>query len=314
MWRLVGQRLLALVPLLFIVTLLTFSIADLLPGDPAEIIVGDDASQEQVDLVRERLGLDDPWLQRYFDWMGGVVRGDLGTSYYNSTEVSEVVRQRLPVTLSLTFGAVAIAATIGIASGVISARRAGTWVDRGAAAGAAVGQAIPNFWFALLLVSGFAVQLRWFPATGYTPLTESVTGWLHSIALPSIALGTSGAAVIARQTRGALVDVLQKDYIQAAIAQGLPTRRVVVGHALRNALIPVVTVLGFQITILLGGAIIVEQVFAMNGLGSLAVTAVRRSDVPMVQGLVIVSVVVVVLVQLATDLLYAFLQPKARPS
>lgn len=314
MWRLTAQRLLAFVPLLFLVSLLTFSISDLLPGDPAEIIVGDDATQEQVDLVHERLGLDRTWPERYGDWIGGAVRGDLGTSYYNSNEVVDMVSQRLPVTLSLTFGAVVVAAAIGVTAGVIGALRAGSWVDRSSTAVAAVGQAIPNFWFALLLVAGFAVQLRWFPATGYTALTESVTGWLRSITLPSIALGTSAAAIIARQTRGALVDVLQKEYVRAAIAQGLGLRRVIVRHALRNALVPVITVLGFQITVLLGGAIIVEQVFAMDGLGSLAVTAVRRRDVPMVQGLVLVSVAVVVAVQLATDLLYAYLQPKARPA
>lgn len=314
MWKLVAQRLLVLVPLLFVVSLATFSISDLLPGDPAEIIVGDDASQEQVDLVRDRLGLDRPWHERYGDWIGDAVRGDLGTSYYNSTKVADAVSQRAPVTLSLTFGAVVIALLVGVAAGVMAALRAGTWVDRTTTAAAAVGQAIPNFWFALLLAAGFAVQLRWFPATGYTPLTDSPGGWLHGITLPSVALGTSAAAIVARQTRGSLVDVLQRDYVRAAIAHGLGRRRVIVRHALRNALVPVVTVLGFQVTILLGGAIIVEQVFAMDGLGSLAVTAVRRRDVPMVQGLVIVSVVVVVAVQLVTDLLYAYLQPKARPA
>ena len=181
-------------------------------------------------------------------------------------------------------------------------------------AGATLGQAIPNFWFALILALTFAVKIRWFPATGYTPLTESPFEWLSSIALPSLALGTATSAALARQTRSSLVGVLESDYIRAARAQGLSSRRVVLRHALKNAMLPVVTVLAFQVTILFGGSIIVEQVFAVNGLGSLAVTAVRRQDVPMIQGVVIVSVIVVVAVQLATDLLYGYLNPKARPA
>lgn len=314
MLKLAAQRLLALIPLLFLVSLITFSITDLLPGDPAEIIVGDEASQEQVDLVHERLGLDDPWPTRYVNWLGDAVQGDMGTSYFNSVEVTDAVWLRLPVTLSLTFAAVVVAILIGVPAGVLAALRPGSWVDRLATAGATLGQAIPNFWLALILAVGFAVKNRWFPATGYTPLTESPSEWLKSITLPSIALGTGAAAVLARQTRSALVGVLQADYVQAARAQGLGARRVVLKHALKNAMLPVITVLAFQVTILLGGAIIVEQVFAVNGLGSLAVTAVRRQDVPMVQGVVMVSVIVVVIVQLVTDLLYGYLNPKARPS
>ena len=314
MLKLAAQRLVALVPLLFIVSLLTFSITDLLPGNPAELIVGDDATQEQVDLVHERLGLDQPWPQRYWDWLTNAVQGDLGTSFFNSVEVTDAVLLRLPVTLSLTLAAVVVALIIGIGAGLIAALRPGGWTDRAATAGATVGQALPNFWLALILAVVFAVKIRWFPATGYTPLTESPGAWLRSITLPAVALGVGAAAILARQTRSAMVGVLQTDYVRAARAQGLSARRVVLKHALKNAMLPVVTVLAFQVTVLLGGAIIVEQVFAVNGLGSLAVTAVRRQDVPLVQGVVIVSVIVVVLVQLATDLLYGYLNPKARPS
>ena len=314
MLKLAAQRLVALVPLLFIVSLLTFSITDLLPASPADLILGDQATQEQVDLIHDRLGLDQPWPQRYVDWLSNAVRGDLGTSFFNSVEVTDAVLTRLPVTLSLTLGAVVVAILIGISAGLLAALRPGGWTDRLATAGATIGQAIPNFWLALLLAVGFAVKIRWFPATGYALLTESPTAWLRSITLPAIALGAGAAAVLARQTRSSMVGVLQSDYVRAARAQGLSSRRVVLKHALKNAMLPVVTVLAFQVTVLLGGAIIVEQVFSVNGLGSLAVTAVRRQDVPMVQGVVLISVVVVVVVQLVTDLLYGYLNPKARPS
>ena len=222
--------------------------------------------------------------------------------------------QRLPVTLSLTAASVIIALVVGIAAGVAAALRPRSWVDRLATIGATFGQAVPNFWFGLVLVAIFAVNLRWFPATGFTRLSESPVGWLQSIVLPSLALGLSSSAAIARQIRSAMVGVLQQDYIRAARAQGLSGTRVILRHALTNAMVPVVAVLSFQITVLLGGALIVEQVFAINGLGTLAIAAVRQQDIPMLQGLVLVMVGLVVIVQLVTDVIYGLLNPKARPS
>ena len=314
MLRLIVQRLLALVPLLFIVSVLTFSFTSLLPGDPADLIIGDWGTQQQHEMVRERLGLNEPVVTRYFHWLGRAVHGDLGTSFFNSVEVTDAVMQRLPVTLSLTAVSALIAIIVGIAAGIAAALNPRSWIDRVATLGATIGQAIPNFWFGILLVAVFAVGLRWFPATGFTPLATSPAGWLRSITLPSLALGLASSAAIARQVRSAMVGVLQQDYIRAARAQGLSARRVIFKHALTNALVPVVAVLSFQITVLLGGALIVEQVFAINGLGTLAITAVRRQDIPMIQGLVLVMVALVVIVQLVTDLIYGFLNPKARPS
>lgn len=314
MLRLIGQRLLALVPLLFIVSVLTFSFTALLPGDPVDLIIGDEGTQEQYDMVRERLGMNVPIVTRYFHWLGRAAQGDLGTSFFNSVEVMDAVMQRLPVTLSLTAVSALIAVVVGLLAGIAAALNPRSWIDRVATFGATLGQAIPNFWFGILLVAFFAVNLRWFPATGFTPITESPWEWLRSITLPSLALGLSSSAAIARQVRSAMVGVLQQDYIRAARAQGLSSRRVVFKHVLKNALIPVVAVLSFQITILLGGALIVEQVFAINGLGSLAISAVRQQDIPMIQGIVLVSVFVVVVIQLFTDMIYGFLNPKARPS
>lgn len=314
MFRLVLQRLAALVPLLFIVSVLTFSFTSMLPSDPVDLIIGDTGTQEQYEMVRERLGLNEPVVVRYLQWLGRAVQGDLGTSFFNSVSVSSAVMQRLPVTLSLTAVSALVAVLVGIAAGVAAALRPRSWIDRLATVGATIGQAIPNFWFGLLLVAIFAVNLRLFPATGFTPISTSPWEWLRSVTLPALALGLSSSAAIARQVRSAMVGVLQQDYIRAARAQGLSARRVILRHALTNAMVPVVAVLSFQITVLLGGALIVEQVFAINGLGTLAITAVRQQDIPMIQGLVLVMVGLVVLVQLATDIVYGFLNPKARPS
>ena len=314
MFKLIVQRLMALVPLLFIVSVLTFSFTSLLPSDPVDLIIGDLGTQEQYDMVRERLGLNEPVVLRYVEWLGRAVQGDLGTSFFNSVSVTGAVMQRLPVTLSLTVVSALIAVVVGVGAGIAAALRPRSWIDRLATLGATIGQAIPNFWFGLVMVAVFAVNLRWFPATGFTPISASPWDWLRSVTLPALALGLSSSAAITRQVRSAMVGVLQQDYIRAARAQGLSARRVVFRHALTNAMVPVVAVLSFQITVLLGGALIVEQVFAINGLGTLAITAVRRQDIPMIQGLVLVMVALVVIVQLATDVVYGLLNPKARPS
>lgn len=314
MLRLVVQRLLALIPLLFIVSVLTFSFTSLLPGDPADLIVGQQGTPQQYAMVRHRLGLDEPIVPRYIHWVENALHGDLGTSFYNSVTVKSAVMQRLPVTLSLTAVAALIAIVVGLAAGIAAALRPRSLTDRIATLGATFGQAIPNFWFGLILAAIFAVGLRWFPATGFTPISVSFWGWLQSVTLPALALGLASSAAIARQVRSSMVGVLQQDYIRAARASGLSWRRVIFKHALKNALVPVVAVLSFQITVLLGGALIVEQVFAINGLGTLAITAVRQQDIPMIQGIVLVMVGIVVAVQLATDLLYGYLNPKARPT
>lgn len=314
MLRLIVQRLVALVPLLFIVSVLAFSFTSLLPSDPVDLILGDTGTQEQHEMLRERLGLNQPIHLRYLEWLGRALQGDLGNSFFNSVSVMDAVMQRLPVTLSLTAMSALIAIAVGMAAGIAAALRPRSWVDRLATLGATFGQAVPNFWFGLILVAIFAVGLRWFPATGFSRLSESPWDWLRSVTLPSIALGLSSSAAIARQVRSAMVGVLQQDYIRAARAQGLSARRIVLRHALTNAMVPVVAVLSFQITVLLGGALVVEQVFAINGLGTLAIGAVRQQDIPMLQGLVLVMVALVVAVQLATDIVYGLLNPKARPT
>jgi peptide/nickel transport system permease protein len=221
MFKLIVQRLLALVPLLFIVSVLTFSFTSLLPSDPVDLIIGDLGTQEQYDMVRERLGLNEPVVLRYVEWLGRAVQGDLGTSFFNSVSVTGAVMQRLPVTLSLTVVSALIAVVVGVGAGIAAALRPRSWIDRLATLGATIGQAIPNFWFGLIMVAVFAVNLRWFPATGFTPISASPWDWLRSVTLPALALGLSSSAAIARQVRSAMVGVLQQDYIRAARALGL---------------------------------------------------------------------------------------------
>lgn len=312
MLRLVAQRLLATVPLLVLASIIIFALVHLMPGDPAQTIAGDAATDQQIQNIREQLGLDRPLVVQYADWASSAATGDLGTSLFGGVPVGESIGARLPVTLSLTIAATVIALVIGVTAGVVAALRPASLVDRAVTAIASLGLSVPNFWLGLVLVVIFALGLGWFPATGYVPLESDPIGWARSLALPAIALGTSGASAVARQTRGAMVEVLQRPFIQAVQAKGLPDRIVVGKHGLKNAAIPVVTVLGLQLTTLLAGAVIVEQVFALPGLGQLAITAVNRRDIPTIQGIVLVTTVLVALTNLAVDLCYGWLNPKVR--
>ncbi|MDY7100619.1 MAG: ABC transporter permease [Actinomycetota bacterium] len=312
MGRVLGRRLLTTIPLVFIVTLATFMLTYLIPGDPAITILGQESTPERVEAVRERLGLDEPLLEQYADWISGVPTLDLGTSLFSSEPVRDTLANRIPVTLSLTAAALAVAVAIGVPAGIIAATNPGRWLDRLATFMATLGVAAPSYLIGALLIAGLAIENSLFPATGYTPISESFTGWLRSITLPAIALGTAAAAEITRQLRGSLRDVLQQDYVRTARAMGLRGRLVVAKYGLKNAMIPLVTVIGFQVTSLLGGTVLVEQIFGIPGLGSLAVAKVLEQDIPVVQGIVLVSVLVVVATNLVVDLLYSFLDPKVR--
>lgn len=308
------QRLIATVPLVVIASIFIFGLVHLMPGDPAETIAGDSASEEQIEAIRVQLGLDRPVIVQYADWASRAATGDLGTSLFGGVRVADAIMARLPVTLSLTLAATAVALIIGVSAGVTAALRPGSLVDRLLTAAASLGLSVPNFWFGLILVVVFALGLGWFPATGYVPFGQDPVGWARSLALPAIALGTSGASGLARQTRGAMVDVLQRPFIQSAEAKGLPTRVVVGKHGLKNAAIPVVTVLGLQLSSLLSGAIIIEQVFALPGLGQLAITAVNRRDIPTIQGIVLATTLIVAFTNLLVDICYGWLNPKVRSS
>ena len=312
MIKLLFSRRLSLVPLLLIVSFLTFGMLYLVPGDISDRILGMEATVEQYDELAEKLGLNDPFVIQYGRWLARAGRGDLGTSAYNSQKVTDAVLDTLPVTLSLTFGGLFIAILLGIPTGVYAGLHRGSLIDRGGVLAATIGQALPNFWLAMLLVIPFALWWRIVPATGFTPLTEDFGGWLSSIALACVALGTSAGASLARQTRGAIIDVLQTDYIRTARAKGLPNRVIIFKHALKNAAVPIITTIGFQVNGLLGGALIVEQVFGLNGFGALAIESVRTQNIPMMQGVVVMGTLVIVCVNIAVDLAYGFVNPRVR--
>ncbi len=314
MLKLIATRLIGLVPLLFIVTFLTFFLLSVTPGDPASTLCGTDCTTEQLEAKRAELGIDKPLVTQYVTWLGNALQGDLGKSYFSSQGVSDSIISRFPATLSVTICATVTGTLLGVGLGILSALRPNGLIDRTVTFASSLSQAAPGFLIAIYLVLLFAIIWHIFPATGYVPLTESPYEWFRHLFLPTIALSIAPAAGLSRQTRASLARTVNQDYIRTANAKGLPTRRIMVRHALRNALIPVVTVVGLQVAALLGGALLVERVFAIPGLGALALSGVQQRDIPVIQGFVLFTAVVIVLVNTAIDIIYGFVNPKVRPS
>jgi peptide/nickel transport system permease protein len=313
MLSLIGRRIALSLPLLVIVPTVTFLLAALIPGDVARTILGTDASQAQYLQLRQSLGLNEPLISRYFSWLGNAVHGNLGTSIVWQQPVTSLLDSRLEVTLSLVIGSTAVAAVVGVVLGVAAALRAGV-AGKSVDAIALVGLAIPNFFLGLLLVTWFAVTLRVFPATGYVPLRQSPSGWLSSIVLPVITLAVPGIAVIAKQTRDAMREILERPFMRTLRAAGVPARSMIAKHALRNAAIPVVTVIGLIFVASLSGTVLVETVFALPGLGGLVVQATSQHDLPLIQGVAVYFTVAVICVNLLVDLTYSWLDPRVRVS
>jgi peptide/nickel transport system permease protein len=312
MLKYAGRRLLAAIPVLLLVSALSFAIVWIVPGDVAAEMAGPTATAEEVARLRERLGLDKPWTEQVVGWYAALAQGDLGQSILLRQGVASAIVERLPVTLSLTFIALAFALVIGVALGVLAAMRAGKAVDQVSMGAALVGFSLPDFWLGLVLVWLFAVQLGWLPTGGYVPFGDSPLGWLRSLAMPAAALALTQVGLFARMTRAAMLEVLRQDYVRTARAKGLPARMVIGKHALLNALIPVVTVAGISMGVLLGGAVVIEQVFSLPGVGRLIVGAILRRDYPVIQGGLMLTATIFVLVNLAVDLLYAALDPRIR--
>lgn len=306
------RRVLLIVPLLVLVSLGVFTLVLLIPGDPAITLAGENATEAQIEATRDRLGLDDPVLVQYLGWAGSALRGDLGSSLFSNESVTGAILGRFPVTIALTCAAMLVALLIAVPAGIVAAVHRDRWPDRAATLLASVGISLPNFWVGILLIIVLALMFPIFPAVGYSPISEGVGGWVHSLVLPGITLGTAVAAEITRQLRGSLHDVLQQDFIRTARANGLRGPAVIGKHGLKNAAVPVVTVMGFQVGFLLGGSVIVERVFGLPGLGDLAIRSVLQRDIPMIQGIVVVTAVVVMLVNLLVDLSYGYLNPKVR--
>jgi peptide/nickel transport system permease protein len=306
------RRILATIPVMGVVAVFVFSLLHLTPGDPAAIIAGDFANAEDIARIGKQLGLDRPLHVQFVAWVGQVLQGELGTSIFSRLPVSRLIQQRLEPTLVLSVATLVIAVLLAVPIGVLAAWRARTWVDRLVMGLAVCGLSVPVFVLGYLLIYVFAIQLGWLPVQGYVSLAQGVWPCLRSILLPSFALGSIYMALIARITRASLLEVLEEDYVRTAHAKGLSTLTVVVGHALRNASIPIVTIIGVGLTLLIGGVVITESVFAIPGIGRLTVDAILRRDYPIIQAVILLSSGVYVMVNLVIDLVYTVLDPRIR--
>ncbi len=314
MLKLITLRLLGAIPTLAILSFFTFFIVHLIPGSVAQIMLGEAASAENIAILEAELGLDDPLLIQYGRWLGGVLVGDWGESFRYQRAVAETMIERFPVTLQITVFALLLSVVFGISIGVLASLSPGSWLDRLLITLSSLGISIPSFWLALLLSLYFARQLGWFPVVGYTPPDENILKWLQGLVLPAIALSIPSSAVIARQMRASLLGVLQSDFVVALRASGISERAIILKHGLKNALIPVITVIGFRVTLILDGSFVIETVFALPGLGSTLVAAVLFQDIPIIQAGVMIAGVLVVVTNLLVDISYGWLNPKVRVS
>jgi peptide/nickel transport system permease protein len=309
------RRLLLVVPLLLVVSFAVFGLVVLVPGDAAVTIAGGpDAPPESVAAVREELGLDEPFLTQYVDWLGGVVRLDFGDSLSTGRPIVEELGATAPVTLGLALAVLALVVPISLVVGVAGGLRPGSVLDRVLLLLTSSAIAMPSFWVGLLLVTVLSVQYRALPPYGYVGFTEDPVEWLRHVTMPAIALSLAGIATLSRQVRAGLADTMQSAYIRTAWAKGGDTRQVVVGHALKNSAIPAVTVLGLQVGVIIGGAVIIERIFSIPGMGTYLLDAVGTQDVPVIQAVALLFVVTHVVANLAVDVVYGYLNPKVRSS
>ena len=306
------RRILSTLPVMGIVALFVFSLLYIAPGDPAAVIAGDQASPADVERIRQGLGLDRPFLIQFGSWLWHILHGDLGTSIFTNLPVSAMIAQRIEPTFSLMAITLVLTILIAVPLGVVAAWKAGSWVDRTIMAFAVFAFSLPVFVVGYVLAYVFALQFEWLPVQGYTPLTAGFWPWLQNLILPAVALGTVYIALIARITRASMLEVLQQDYVRTARAKGLDQRNILFVHALKNAAVPIVTVIGIGVALLIGGAVVTESVFAIPGLGRLTVDAILRRDYPLIQGLVLLFSFVYVLVNLLVDLSYTLLDPRIR--
>ena len=304
------RRLLMLIPVLLVVGMVVFTLVHLTPGDPAAVILGQSATAEQIEQLREQLGLNEPLPIQFGQWLSGVVRLDFGESLFLGMPVTEALMQRAQPTLLLTLYALLIQIGIGVPAGVIAAVNRNSVIDRALMLASISGAAIPTFFLGILLILIFAVALRWLPSGSYVPLTENPAEHFKGMILPAFALGFSAAGLLARLVRSSMLDVLSEDYVRTAWAKGVPGRSVILSHALRNALIPALTVIGASMGALLGGAVVTETVFTIPGMGRLVVQSIARRDFPLIQGAIMIIAGIYVLVNLLVDILYVYVDPR----
>jgi peptide/nickel transport system permease protein len=309
----ITRRLVALVPLLLLISFVVFALVLLIPGDPAVTLAGGSkADPAQIAHIRHQLHFDQPFISQYGRWLGHALTGDLGKPLFTRGTVIHNIWHRFPVTLSLALGAMFVSLLIGVPTGIIAGTHPGSWLDRTMTFGSSLGIAIPDFWLAMILVVVFAVNNHILPSIGWVPLTDSPWGWFQHLILPCLALGLAGGATLARQIRGSLIDVLDQDYIRTARAMGLKEREIIGQLALKNAAAPAMTIIGLQFAYLLGGTFIIEQIFSIPGIGSYMLQAISSKDLPVIQGVVLVTAVIFVLVNLVVDISYAYLNPKVQ--
>lgn len=306
------RRLLQTFPVLFLITAIVFVVVYLIPGDPAMVVLGQGASEANLAAMRERMGLNEPLPVRYAIWLRHVVAGDLGESVLSRQPVTTLIGRAFPVTLYLSLFSMSIALLISIPAGTIAALKRNSWIDVVCTTWALMGVSIPGFWLALMLLYVFGVQLQWVPIRGYVPLSEGIGESIRSMVLPAFTLGVFLSGPLTRYLRSSMLTTISQEFVLVARAKGLAERKVIVGHILRNSLIPFVTVIGVQIGYLLGGAVVVEEVFALPGIGRLAVNAIGDRDFPVVQGVVLVVACGFVLINIVVDLLYSLLDPRIR--
>ena len=311
----IGRRLLAMVPLLVLITIGVYALVLLIPGDPARTLAGGlHAQPSEIARIRHELHLDQPFFAQYWRWVTHAVRGDLGPSLLLHESVGSAISRSFPLTLSLALGGLVVSIFIGIPMGIRAGTRPGTISDRAATVASSAGIAVPDFWLAIILALIFAVKLHVLPDLGYVAFSSSPWEWFKHLLLPWFALGVAGGATLARQVRGELIDVLDRDYIRTARSLGIPERRVIRRLALKNALTPAMTIVGIQFAYLLGGTVIIERIFSIPGMGNLMFHAIDTKDLPIIQGVVLLTAVIFVVVNLVVDVGYGVLNPKVRLS
>ena len=306
------RRLLSMLPVMAIVALFVFLLLHLAPGDPAAIMAGDNATPDNIAQIRQKLGLDEPIWRQFLVWIASLAQGNLGNSMFWGDPVTTLIAQRAEPTISLAITTIGVAVIIAVFLGVVAAANAGTGIDRFVMGFAVMGFSVPVFVVGYLLIFLFAIQLKWLPVQGYTPLAEGILPWLRNLVLPSVALGLAYVALIARITRATMLDVLSEDYMRTARAKGVAATPLLLKHALKNAAVPIVTVIGIGVALLIGGVVITETVFNIPGIGRLVVDAIARRDYPIIQGVIMVFSGVYVLVNLLVDLSYTFFDPRIR--
>jgi len=310
--RVILHRIAGAVPVVLLVTLITFGLMRLIPGDVSAALGGISSTPEQREQIRHNLGLDQPYSVQLVRWYEGLARGDLGRSIFLGKDVTEATFERLPVSLSLSAYSLVITLLLGIVSGILAALRQNTWVDQAAMIFAMIGISLPNFWLGLMMIVLFSVHLGWLPTGGYVPFQEDFLGWFRTTTMPAISLALLQVGLLARITRSTMLEVLRQDYVRTARAKGLPSYLVVWKHALANALIPIVTVIGIIVSLLISGAVVTETVFSIPGVGQLLTSAILNRDYPMIQGGLLFVALLLVGINIVVDIAYAWLDPRVR--